>query len=182
LGNIEKFQTLSTVLISENPYWKYKIDEYILPDESVGKYYYCDARGSVLVIPQHKDGKISICDQYRYLLGSRVKELCGGAIEVGQTPEEAAYTELRQELGLIGKDFKVIGKFNPYKGVTNEVCYVLFCLVEAETYTDPEQSEEIDRIDVEQSELYSAICESEVHDGMSLAAVQLFSRFINKQI
>jgi len=144
-----------------------------MPNGQEGNYYYCDTQGSVLVIPLWPDGRISLCKQYRYLMKSWVVEFCGGAMSEGETPETAAARELREELGIIAVDFELLGKFNPFKGVTNEVCWVLLCKADKDLEQKLEQSEEIQRIDVDRNDLVSIFSKNELHDGMSLAAIEL---------
>lgn len=53
----------------------------------------------VLVVPVTTDGKIVLVEQRRHLLGTTF-EVPSGAINLGETPHEAAARELREETGL----------------------------------------------------------------------------------
>lgn len=179
-SNSTKFTTLSTKTIHSNPYWTYKIDRYILPDgKSEAEYYYCDARDSVLVLPIWSDASVSICRQYRYLMNSYVFELCGGAIEEGDSWQETARKELLEELGIEAEDFQLVGSFNPYKGVTNERCWVSLCKAKSSQSQKLEQSEEIQRIDIRAEELEKTLLSCDPADAMSLAALTFLKKHLN---
>ena len=54
---LKRLERISTKLESENPFWRYKIDEYSYPNGKIGKYYYVETLGSTFVIPITNDGK-----------------------------------------------------------------------------------------------------------------------------
>lgn len=55
--------------------------------------------GAVVVIPFAAPDEIVLVRQYRHALGRQNWEVCAGGIDPGETPEEAALRELREETG-----------------------------------------------------------------------------------
>ncbi|MGY6637245.1 MAG: NUDIX domain-containing protein [Erythrobacter sp.] len=61
----------------------------------------------VLVVPVTQDQKIILIEQSRHLYGTTY-EVPSGAINVGETPIEAAARELREEAGLTASKFELL--------------------------------------------------------------------------
>ena len=176
----EKFARISSRILHENPYWNYRIDEYVMPDMKIGKYYYADSRGSVYVIPILDDGRFILVRQVRYLNGKVSIEFPGGGNISGVSALENAGKELLEETGFSAGSIEPIGKFNPCCGLTNEVCSVFTAKgLKCETKeTGADESEEISILFAEKSEIDNLISTSQIWSGMTLAA---WSIFCNKE-
>ena len=70
------------------------------------------------------EGKLAMVRQFRYAVGSYQYELPAGGIEEGETPQEAAVRELREETGLVAHDLINLGTVYPSVGSTDEVCHI----------------------------------------------------------
>lgn len=88
-------------------------------------YDYLEIREGVCILPFYR-GKIVLQRQYRYPVASWQWELPGGFVDAGETPEEAAVRELKEETGLEADDLRSLGAFYPSFGSTNEKIH-LFC-------------------------------------------------------
>lgn len=169
-----KYSTRKREIIDSNPYWNYVIEDYVLPNSTVGKYYYVDSLGSTIVIPQLTDGKFILTKQYRYLNKKLSIEFPGGGIKRGLTPELNAFEELRQETGFITDNLKLLGKFNPCNGMTNEICWVFFAEGLQAGLQKLDESEEIEVLFVSSKEIFDKIKKGIIWDGMTLASWSLF--------
>ena len=107
--------------------------------------------------------------QYRYL-GDRVSlEFPCGGVKEGSNYEQTAREELAEEAGLEAGVIEQIGEFNPYNGVTNEVCRVYLARQLRPVVSRPDTTEEFERITMTPAELGEKIDSGEVWDGMTLA-------------
>lgn len=88
-------------------------------------YDYLEIRQGVCVLPFHGE-RIVLQRQYRYPIGSWQWELPGGFIDEGETPEEAAKRELREETGYEVDSLQSLGAFYPSFGSTNEKIYLFY--------------------------------------------------------
>ena len=78
--------------------------------------------------PLTADGKVILVNQYRYLCDRESLEFPCGSINEGHTYEQTALLELQEETGYkAGAPLQELGRFNPYNGVTSEICTVYIC-------------------------------------------------------
>jgi ADP-ribose pyrophosphatase len=170
----KKFDTVSSDLIFTNPYWNYKKDKYIYPNGNVGEYFYVDSRGACLIIPVDANNTFVFIRQYRYLNKLFSIEFPGGGLTKGLSYPENAKKELIEEAGLVAEKLKIIGQFNPYNGVTNEICKVFVATGLTTIKSNPEESEEFEIIKLNENQVIEKINSNEIWDGMTLAAWALF--------
>ncbi len=153
-----------------NNWWTYLVDEVQLPSGKYGEYHYVHTNGSSLIIPVLDDGKILMVKQYRYLAGKESLEFPCGSIDDGATIEEMAAQELAEEAGVQAGEFTFAGTFNPYNGVTDEMCNVFIARKLTPVDIPPDDTEEFERIILSREEIEFKIKSNEIWDGMTLAA------------
>lgn len=174
---IRELQQLSTRVSNANPFWEYRIDEYVQPNGKPGEYYYVHTPGSVMIIAQMPDKTFVMNRQYRYLNRRISLEFPGGGLPAGIDPKIQANKELEEETGWSAGKLDVIGHFCPFNGITDEICTVFYAteLFQPSEAAKPDDSEEFEHLFLSLQHIHSAIRSGELFDGMSLAAWQLFS-------
>lgn len=170
----EKFDTVSSELVRANDYWEYKLDRYVMPSGNVGEYHYVNSRGATFILPKLENNTFILIRQYRYLNRRYSIEFPGGGQKEGLTPKENALAELREEAGLKPGTIELIGEFNPYNGVSNEICHVFFAEDFEKCEAAPEESEELEIVEMSAEEINRLIKTNEIWDGMTLAAWSLY--------
>lgn len=171
---IKKYEQISKKIIDKNPYWEYLIDEYRLPNNNVGQYYYVHTPGSVMIIPILPDKTFLMTKQYRYLDKKFSIEFPGGGIKRNKTPLEAAIDELKEETGAMAEKITKIGEFNPFNGVTDEICNVFVANVSEISSQSLDESEEIEILKLSLDKIISLIKSGEIYDGMTLSAFTIY--------
>jgi 8-oxo-dGTP pyrophosphatase MutT (NUDIX family) len=164
-------------ILHQNPWWEYRRDAYLHPDDSHGEFYYAHTLGAVFVIPELSDGRLLLLRQFRYLNQRESLEFVGGGIKSGQIPEEAAHAELVEEAGFVANELIPLGWFNPMNGATDEQCYVFLARELTAANAHPEVSEEFEPVMVTREELDQRIANGEIWDGMTLAAYALYRNY-----
>ena len=171
---LKRLPRLSTELLHKNPWWEYRRDEYLHPDDSQGEFFYVHTPGAVMVIPELGDGRLLLLRQFRYLNQRESLEFVGGGVKSGQTHEESARDELMEEAGYHANELIPLGWFNPMNGASDEECYVYLARGLTEAMAMPEASEEFEPVILTQTELRGRIYSGELWDGMTLAAYALY--------
>jgi ADP-ribose pyrophosphatase len=161
-----------------NRWWTYLLDEVELPNGEKGEYHYVHTIGSSMVIPVFDDGKILMVNQYRYLANKESLEFPCGSVKDGSTYEETARLELAEEAGVEGQVMKLAGTFNPYNGVTDEMCNVYIARNLEPVDVPHDDTEEFERVLLTKVEIESKIKSNEIWDGMTLAAWLLAKNYL----
>jgi ADP-ribose pyrophosphatase len=180
---ISRWKKLKSREYHKNPFWTYKIDDFVIPSTGFkGVYYFVHTNGSSMIIPVTKDNNLLLVNQYRYLNKKISLEFPCGGIKTGSNPDATAMSELREETGFSSEKIKQIGKFCPFNGVTDEYCFVYF----AENLTpDPKQADDSEELSLEEisiSDFESMISKGKIFDGMTLSAWALGKEKILKKI
>lgn len=164
------YRKISSRLISSNKYWGYYLDDYSLPSGANAEYHYVSTPGSVFIIPVTDKGKFIMTRQYRYLNERESLEFPGGGMKKGLSPEENARRELLEETGIRAGEISMLAKFNPYNGVTNEICHLFLAKGLSFGAAANDETEQIEIIELDFSEINKLISGNEVWDGMTVAA------------
>lgn len=170
---LKRWKTITTKTVSENPWWTYKVDEFEIPGKVSGKYYYVHTNGSSMVIPFTAEGKIILVNQFRYLGGRESIEFPCGSVETGHDYLQTAHQELQQETGYRASKMREVALFNPYNGVTDEICKVFLAKDLQAAEARPDATEEFELLFCTPDEIEEMIRKNEIWDGMTLAAWML---------
>ena len=171
---LKKLVKLSSRLKYSNPYWEYRLDKYKLPSGESGDYHYVNSRGSTIIIPKADINNFILIRQFRYLNQRISIEFPGGGVKPGVEPVDNARKELREETGFDARTMTFIGEYNPFNGVTNEICkvYLAGSLIRCEARHD--SSEEFEILEMTSNQIIEKIYKGEIWDGMTLAAWPLY--------
>ena len=168
--SLQPWKKLTSVVKFTNNWWSYKIDTYLFPNGKQGEYHYCFTHGSVFIVPVTPEGKIIMVKQYRYLNDRFSIEFPGGGVKTENGHDEQARKELVEETGNDGT-LTYAGMFNPFNGVTNEICKVYLARnLKPSREFKKDESEEFELLEYTPAEIEKMIQSNEIYDGMSLAA------------
>ncbi len=176
---LKPWTTLSSEIVHQNKFYAIRHDKYVLPNQEIGDYYVFDQKASVFIVPI-KDGKIILEKQFRYPIKKWSIEVPGGAVKKEYTFLKAAKEELMEEVGYIGK-LKKIGKFFPYNGISNEICFVFLATDLKFIWTRLEDTEDVKVFEVEIPEAYEMIENGKIIDGMTISALSIARKYLLKK-
>jgi len=169
VSNLKHWKKKGSKIISKNPFWTYKQDEFEIPDGPSGFYYYVHTNGSSMVVPI-KDNKIVMVKQYRYLCNNEVLEFPCGGVKDGASFLDTARHELTEETGYRAKNISEAGQFLPFNGISNEVCKVFVARELEQVGSNPDDTEEFEVHEYSFDDIEKMIVDKKIHDGMTLAA------------
>lgn len=154
----------------KNPWWSYRKDITLLPSGKEGEYHSVHVRGSSMIIPITDDGKLILVNQYRYLGDRESIEFPCGSVKEDSTYDETARHELAEETGFEAGEMKCVGQFNPYNGVTDEVCRLYTASRIRAVQSMRDETEEFEQFHLTSAQLEEKIQAGIIWDGMTLAA------------
>jgi len=179
---LKRWKKLTTTRVCQNPWWSYWIDEFEIPGGVRGEYHYVRTNGSSMVIPLTAEGQIILVNQYRYLGGQDSLEFPCGSVKPEHDYRQTARCELQEETGFRAGRIQEIGHFNPYNGVTDEICKVFLADQLEPSPADPDATEEFELILRHPVEIDDMIRKGIIWDGMSLAAWTLARRRVAEHL
>ncbi|HUI30694.1 MAG TPA: NUDIX hydrolase [Candidatus Acidoferrales bacterium] len=169
---LKKLETLNTKSLHKNPYWEYRLDNYVLPNGDTGEYHYVHSPGSAMVVPVDENGRLVLVKQFRYLWKKESIEFPAGGMKYVD-PLVTAKNELAEEANLGASSWKFVGEFNPFNGATDEIATVYLASGLSRIEKEKDASEEFEVIKMTIPEFQAAIDGKEIWDGMTLAAWML---------
>ena len=170
---LQSWKKLRQVFELKNPWWTYRHDEFEMPSGKKGEYHFVHVNGSSMIIPVREDGKIILVNQYRYLRNRESFEFPCGSVKDGSTYDQTARHELIEETGFEAKELVCVGEFNPYNGVTDEMCNVYIARSLSPAQAKKDETEEFEYVYLTPAELDANIVSGKIWDGMTLAAWSL---------
>lgn len=166
------WKKITSKIIYKTPWIKVRKDKVIRPDGKPGTYSYVETNGpSVMIVPITVNNEIYLIRQFRYTTQNDSWEVPGGNSE-GENLLVSAKRELKEETGLLAKNWEMIGNFHPENGVVSETGYVFIAKDLLETGIDKKIEEGIfDMKKVSFEEVLSMVGNSEITDGNSIVAI-----------
>lgn len=132
-------------------------------------------RGAVGILARTPDGRFVFVRQYRKPVEAELTEIIAGCLDPGETPEQAAVREIREETGYAVRRLIPLGPLLPSPGYTNEIIHLF--MAELAPAPAGQQTEHDERIVVESfdaGEVERRMASGDIRDGKTLAAWMLY--------
>ena len=127
-----------------------------------------------MIVPLLENGELLMTEQYRYLDKRISIEFPGGGVKAKGEYLASALDELAEETGASAQKITYIGEFNPFNGVTDEICEVYIAEGIEISEAMPEASEDIKVLKLTCEQIVDKIKTGEIYDGMTITAFTLF--------
>jgi 8-oxo-dGTP pyrophosphatase MutT (NUDIX family) len=126
----------------------------------------------VNVVAITPEKKIVVVKQYRFGAAKRTTEIPAGVMTHGETPEQAAVRELREETGYTATQWKYLGWVQPNPAFLTNVCHSWLAMDAVKTSTtELDEGEEISVTELTLEELQGEIQNGNMRNSLSLLAL-----------
>ncbi len=174
-------KTLRKNKIYEGKILTLRIDDVELPNGNIATREIIEHPGGVTVAAVTSCNELVFVKQYRHPYESVLLELPAGKLDEGEPPFEAAKRELREETGVIGKDYVSLGQFYPSAGFCDEVLHLYFCTVEEMGAAHPDEDEFIEPVLIPIDQAVKMVLNNEIPDGKTQVTVLKTAMILQKK-
>lgn len=162
-------------ILSENPWTSFRRRGFEMENGQRGDYFFAMTRGGCsIVMPRMPDGRFILIRAYRFLDEAYSIEFPGGGVDTGQTPEEAAAAELREEVGYEAEKFTRIGRTSPDNGVVIDPTFIFLAEGLKFVGAEKEHTEEMETFFATEAEINEFVRNGEMFAGQSLSAWAIY--------
>jgi 8-oxo-dGTP pyrophosphatase MutT (NUDIX family) len=166
------WKTLSRRPVYENAWIAVREDQVIRPDGAPGIYGVVHFKNvAVGVLPIDEQGRVWLVGQYRYTLDLYSWEIPEGAGAPGETFEETARRELREETGLSAGHIEFLVRAHLSNSVSDEVAIIFRATDLRPGASAPEGTERLRVRRVDWAEAWDMLLRGEITDSMSVIAL-----------
>ena len=134
--------------------------------------------GASAIVALDAAGKISLLTQYRHAVGGWLKEIPAGCLNAGESPRACAERELREEAGLIARQWDQLGTIVTIPSFCDEriALFLARDLIGAERELDRDEVINVERVPLD--EALRMIRRGEIFDAKTIAALHLTREFL----
>ncbi|HEX9730191.1 MAG TPA: NUDIX hydrolase [Gemmatimonadales bacterium] len=138
--------------------------------------------GAAAVVPllsalDHPDPQVLMLRQYRYATTGTIWEIPAGVLEPGESPEDCARRELREETGASADQFDFLTTIYTTPGFTDEQIHLFVATGIRAGEAAPEVDEQLEVVPLPMSRVLQMIQEGEIVDGKSIVALLFLAGF-----
>ena len=121
------WRIIASSYVIDTRFLRLRKDAVELPDGSrVNDYYVRESRGFAVIFARTADGKIVLVRQYKHGIGKTLIELPAGAIDAGESSDEAAIRELAEETGYAAGRLEHVRSFVTDPTNSNAVAHLFY--------------------------------------------------------
>ena len=133
---------------------------------------------SVSIIPVDDEKHIWFVRQYRHPIRESILELPAGVLEEGESPQECASREVREEIGMAAEKIQTVGRFYLAPGYSSEFMHVFLGegLYRSPLEMDDDELIFVERLPVERA--FRMVENGTITDGKSIDSLALARRFL----
>jgi len=166
----------SSKLCYTHPFLNVFEDEIILPTEEQINFSRLDLQDFVTVLPITSN-KIVMVQNYRYPANQWFLELPSGIIEKGETPEQCAKRELKEEIGYTG-DFSYMTWYHPIaRSLQKAHIFLATNLLKGSTNRD--QTENQQTITIPANQLLNELDQGKLRHAPTIIAISLCRKHLS---
>lgn len=170
--------TIKSELIYKGRWLKVQRDEVLLPDGKNAYREYILHPGAALILPVLDDGRLLMVEQYRQPLKKIFLEFPAGKIDSGETSLQTAHRELKEEVGVISKDMRLMTRIHPVIGYSDE--FIDLYLARNLTFgeAEPDEGEFLNLREIEFSQAFEWLKQGQITDVKTSLALFWYEKIL----
>lgn len=153
-------------------------DQVRLPDQRVTHYDLIVHPGAVTLVPIDEQGNVWFVRQYRHAAAKILLELPAGTLEPGESPEECALREAREEIGLAPDELKKLGDFFLAPGYSSEFMHVFLATNLQPSPLPADPNENLSPESIPRRKVLSMLDNGIFQDAKTLASLSLARHYL----
>jgi ADP-ribose pyrophosphatase len=177
----DPIRLLSSRLIHKGRLVTLSEDTVILPRGTQDIYEKVGIKHGASTLAIADNGDVWLIREWKYALGRPTIEVISGGMEPGETPEEAAHRELREEAGLVAQELIPMGTVDPFTTMLRCVNYLFIARGLTEVPHDREEGEVMETLRVPLSEAVRMVMDSEITHGSSCVVILKAARWVESE-
>ena len=152
-----------------------RVDSVVKPNQKETTREVVEHVDCVVILPIDSNGNLLLVRQYRHAVDKELLELPAGSIDPGETPEQAAIRELREETGYKPGKLEGLGGFYAAPGYCTEYLHFFRASQLEKSPLTAEDTDEIEVVPVIPAEVPSLIASGTVCDAKTIAGFRIAS-------
>jgi len=181
---MKKWITESSKYIHKSPYGNIRLDRCKLPNGEVIKDYCVNEFDDwIHVVAVNDDNELLLVKQYRQGIGDLSLEIVAGYVDPGETYEEAAIRELKEETGYICAEKPIfLGSFNFNPAKQNNKSIMFYTnKIKNSGEVQFDSTEELELVKIPFSEVDNYISNGSISSLSNVTAIMLAKEYIKNQ-
>ena len=168
----KRWKTVSSREIYKNPWMRLREDIAAMPNGKTTIYGVIECNDAVAVLPFVDDDQVVLVRQYRYIFEENHRwEIPSGGVKAGESSEEAARRELREEVGYDVQELHFVSTYFPSKSIMRETGHLYIGRHLAQVEAIPDETEFLEVGLFSFAQALQMVIESEIRDSMSVIAI-----------
>lgn len=166
------WKTQSSRRIYENPWMKLREDIAEMPNGKTTIYGVVECAECVGVLPFIDNNHVVIVRQYRYVFSEDHRwEMPTGGVKRGESREEAARRELREEVGYDAAELQHVSTYFTSKSIMREIGHLFIGRGLTQVEAIPDETEFLEVAVFPFKDVLQMVLESEIRDSMTVITV-----------
>lgn len=161
-----------------DPWLSVRCDKVTRPDGKPGTHSVVTIKPGVSVLACDSERHVYLTDEFHYAIGRNSLEVVSGGIDEGETPEEAARRELREELGIEAETLTPLGTVDPFTSSLVSPTKLFLATKLRFGPSDPEGTEQIRMVKVPLSEAVQMALDSRITHAPSCVVILKSERLL----
>lgn len=165
------YEVLMSRPVYENPWIRVREDQVRHRSGEEATYGVVAMKPGVTVLPMEDDGSVHLVREFKYAVGQSTLEAVSGAVESGETPEQAGLREIGEEVGLVASEWVDMGLVHPFTTVVASANHMFLARKLSRIRRQAQAREEIQTLKMPFEEALEAVLKGEIAHGASCVLI-----------